>query len=126
MMLHIISVGIGGLIGSILRYITSLELNSMLSETFIPLGTLLVNVVGSFLLGFIMQIAIRMTMNPYLKLFLTTGIMGGLTTFSTMSYETFALITHAQYLSAFLNIMLNVVLGLSASFGGSLLATILL
>ncbi|MGC8955609.1 MAG: fluoride efflux transporter CrcB [Fervidobacterium sp.] len=126
MMLQIISVGIGGLIGSILRYIISLELNSMLSETFIPLGTLLVNVVGSFLLGFIMQIAIRMTMNPYLKLFLTTGIMGGLTTFSTMSYETFALITHAQYLSAFLNIMLNVVLGLSASFGGSLLATILL
>ena len=117
-MISIIAVGVGGFIGSVLRYIISLKMNQIFSQTLIPPGTLLVNVFGSLLLGFIMQLSFRANINPNLRLFLTTGIMGGLTTFSTLSYETITLLTNGYYISSLLNIVLNLILGLSAAFFG--------
>lgn len=124
-MISIIAVGVGGFIGSVLRYIISLKMNQIFSQTLIPPGTLLVNVVGSLLLGFIMQLSFRANINPNLKLFLTTGIMGGLTTFSTLSYETIALLTNGYYISGLLNIALNLILGLSAAFFGMMLCNVI-
>jgi len=124
-MISIIAVGVGGFIGSVLRYIISLKMNQIFSQTLIPPGTLLVNVFGSLLLGFIMQLSFRANINPNLRLFLTTGIMGGLTTFSTLSYETITLLTNGYYISSLLNIVLNLILGLSAAFFGMVICNVI-
>ncbi|MEN3041722.1 MAG: fluoride efflux transporter CrcB [Fervidobacterium sp.] len=122
---RILAVGIGGFLGSVLRYFVSLQMNEIFPETFIPYGTLVVNVVGSFLIGIIMELSIYANIDPTLRLFLSTGIIGGLTTFSTMSYETVALIINSQYYYAMINVILNLFLGLSAAFAGKIVVDIL-
>lgn len=118
-MQKIIYVGIGGCIGAVVRYLITMQSSKMFNSN-IPLGTLIANVLGGFLIGMIMEISISTDfISPNLKLFLTTGIMGGLTTFSTFSYETISLITDGSYLLGFGNIFLN----LGLSLGGVVLAT---
>lgn len=118
-MKQLIYVGIGGCIGASLRYIITKQSASLFNFS-IPLGTLIVNVVGGFLIGMIMEISVSTDfISPNLKLFLTTGIMGGLTTFSTFSYETISLISDGRYLLGTANVFLNVFL----SLGGVVLAT---
>lgn len=123
---YMISVGLGGFIGSVVRYIVSLKMNEILSTSLLPLGTLLVNVVGSFVIGLILEFATFSTIPPTLRLFLTTGILGGLTTFSTFSYETVALFTNAFYSAAVMNVFLNVGLGLGGAYLGKLVADVFL
>jgi CrcB protein len=109
---RIIYVGIGGFIGAVIRYIVTMQSAKMINSN-IPLGTLIVNVVGGFLIGIIMELSISTDLiSPNLRLFLTTGIMGGLTTFSTFSYETVNLINDERYLLGIANILLNVFLSL--------------
>lgn len=108
--INIICVGIGGFIGSVLRYLLSISGKSILG--FIPFGTLLVNIVGGFLIGAIMEFNNFYTINSSLKLFLTTGLMGGLTTFSTFSFETISLFSQGKYVMGSLNIILNIALSL--------------
>ena len=118
-MQKIIYVGIGGFIGASIRYLISMQSSKLLNSS-IPLGTLIVNVLGGFLIGVIMELSASTDfISPNLKLFLTTGIMGGLTTFSTFSYETISLITDGRYLLGVSNIFLNLFL----SLGGVILAT---
>lgn len=118
-MQKIICVGIGGCIGASIRYLITIQ-SSKLFNSSIPLGTLIANVLGGFLIGMIMEISISTDfISPNLKLFLTTGIMGGLTTFSTFSYETISLISDGNYLLGIGNIFLNLIL----SLGGVILAT---
>ncbi len=117
-MQKIIYVGIGGFIGASIRYLISMN-SARLFNSNIPLGTLIVNVLGGFLIGLIMELSISTNfISPNLKLFLTTGIMGGLTTFSTFSYETINLMDDGNYLLGFANISLNLFL----SLGGVILA----
>lgn len=79
---------LGGAIGSGARYATSLWAASAIGTSF-PFGTLLVNLGGSFLLGFLMHMAAATELlQPELRLMLTTGVMGGFTTYSTFNYET--------------------------------------
>ena len=112
-MKEIICVGSGGCIGASIRYLITKYLG-VASNSSIPVGTLFVNVLGGFLIGLITEISVSTDLiSPDLKLFLTTGIMGGLTTFSTFSYETIALISSGKYLSGILNIFLNVFLSLA-------------
>ena len=112
MTINIICVGCGGFLGAISRYIISIYTSKQFLFK-IPLGTLIVNVLGGFLIGFIMELTIKNNfISPQLKLFLTTGIMGGLTTFSTFSYETIVLIKEENILLAILNILLNLILSL--------------
>ncbi len=120
-MQKIIYVGIGGGIGAVIRYLISIQ-SSKSFNTNLPLGTLIVNVLGGFLIGAIMELSASTDLiSPNLKLFLTTGIMGGLTTFSTFSYETITLINNGRYLMGFTNILLNLFL----SLGGVVLSTLL-
>lgn len=110
----VIYVGIGGFIGASLRYLISINSSKWFGNQ-LPYGTLIVNVVGGLLIGFIMEMSLNTNyISPNMKLFLTTGIMGGLTTFSTFSYETITLFSAGRYISGIANTCLNLFL----SFGG--------
>lgn len=116
-MLKLFYVGIGGFIGACLRYIISLY-SPYIFGTKLPYGTLIVNVVGGILIGLIMELSLTSDIiSPDLKLFLTAGIMGGLTTFSTFSNETVNLFSSGSYTLGTLNVCLNLFL----SIGGVVL-----
>jgi CrcB protein len=102
-LVNILCVGVGGFLGSVLRYLVSLWTQARGWTTF-PWATLIVNVVGCFLITLIMTIAFAITMRTNLRLFLTTGIMGGLTTYSTFDYETTKFFQDGAPAAAFANI----------------------
>lgn len=111
-------VGIGGFIGASLRYIISLLSAKYIGSNF-PYGTLIVNVLGGILIGLIMEASIKTQYIPTnLRLFLTTGILGGLTTFSTFSYETINMFDKGSYGIGILNAALNLFLSLFGVFIG--------
>lgn len=88
-----------------------------------PYGTLAVNAIGSFILGFLTLYGTEVVdLDPSIRIFLGIGMMGALTTFSTFSFDTFAMIRESNYQLAFLNIGLNVVIGLCAVWAGFVLA----
>ena len=91
MLQSILAVGIGGFFGSILRYLISYYVN-INTQTAFPLGTLTVNLAGSFLVGLIMAAVIGENIGHQSRLLLATGFCGGFTTFSSFSYEFFSLL----------------------------------
>ncbi|GAB4290022.1 MAG: fluoride efflux transporter CrcB [Ignavibacteriaceae bacterium] len=105
--MNYIIVGLGAAFGGIFRYLVSnLSYKHFGSE--FPYGTLIVNVIGSFLIGiFIFYFDEKELLSPQMRIFLTIGFCGGFTTFSTFSYETFALLRDSQYWFASLNALLN-------------------
>ncbi len=121
-MRKLLYVGIGGFIGACLRYIISTN-SSKFFSTKLPLGTLIVNVAGGLLIGFIMELSFSTDLiSPNSRLFLTTGVMGGLTTFSTFSYETISLFNDGSYMLATLNTGLNLFLSLGGVVLGQFIA----
>lgn len=124
-MQNILYVGLGGFIGASLRYIISI-ISPKLFGTQLPYGTLIVNVLGGILIGIIMEISIKTNLiSPSLKLFLTTGIMGGLTTFSTFSYETVTLFSGGNYFLGMLNTGLNLFLSIFGVVLGKFIAQLI-
>jgi len=111
-------VGIGGGLGSILRYVISLFIGRHVPIVF-PLGTLIVNISGCFLIGVFYSILARHTdFNSEWRLLLITGICGGYTTFSTFSYDGVILLKQGSNLSFMLYVLSSVVIGLLATFAG--------
>jgi CrcB protein len=105
-------VGIGSALGGMTRYFLSNFVYKFLEPIF-PYGTLVVNVVGSFLIGiFLFYLDANELISSEVRIFLTIGFCGGLTTFSTFTYETFKLIQNSEFLFAGLNILLNLFLTL--------------
>ena len=99
-MSRILLVLAGGGVGSVLRYLTTLAAVRLLSPNF-PFGTLIVNLVGCFFIGFVHTLAVLAArISPETRLFLTTGVLGGLTTYSSFNYEALALVDQERAVSA--------------------------
>lgn len=117
---------LGGALGTGLRYLATTWATRAFGPDF-PRGTLLVNVTGSFLIALIMELALStMAISPELRAFLTTGIMGGYTTYSSFNYETLSLIEDGSYGLASMNLGLTVAGCLVAGFLGLVAARLLL
>lgn len=113
-MAHVLLVGVGGFLGSILRYGLSGFVHRWVQDAF-PAGTLLVNVLGCCILGTVMYLVeYREFFSAEGRVFVTIGLLGGFTTFSTFGYETFALLREAQLLQALASVAANVILGTAA------------
>lgn len=124
-MRELIIAGLGGFIGSALRYWTSILSYRYFGQEF-PYGTLIVNITGCFLIGFLMTVfEERFIVNPNLRIFLTIGILGGFTTFSTFSFETIALLKEGSYLIGFENIIFSLVGCLVATAAGILIGRLI-
>lgn len=118
---RILIVGFGSLIGGILRYVIS-TVSAKYFGAF-PAGTLIVNIVGGFLIGMIMEASTGIwPISADMRIFLTTGVMGGLTTFSAFSYETISFLSEGEYLMGGLNVGLNLFLALFACWLGKTVA----
>jgi len=108
----------GSAIGGVSRYLLGGLLQRQTGGTF-PIGTLVINISGSFLLGFILRYAVETpTLTPETRAFLTIGFCGGYTTFSAFSYETVALMEDGQWPRAALYVALSVGLSVLGTFLG--------
>jgi len=114
----ILLVGIGSFIGGVCRYLLSMLLQSKSASAF-PYGTLLVNLIGCLLIGILFGVFDRTNVSNEWRLLLITGILGGFTTFSAFSGETYNLIKTGNSGLAILYIALSVVLGISLTFIGA-------
>jgi CrcB protein len=114
---HILLIAGCGALGAICRYGVGAWSNHYLTDRF-PLGTLLVNVVGCFLIGLVMQMADHGAVSPLLKTALVVGFLGALTTFSAFGHDTFRHFEAGDHLHALVNIGSNMLLGLAAVWAG--------
>ena len=115
-------VALGGALGALARYGISGWVYDRMGESF-PWGTLVVNLVGCLALGLVIRWLQVSAVSPEVRPFLTIGVLGAFTTFSTFSYETMALLQEGQWLRAGLYMGGSVVLGLIAMVAGMALAT---
>lgn len=112
-------VAAGSAVGGAARYAVSMAAQQRLGTAF-PIGTLVVNVAGALLVGFLMRYALASpAVSADLRAALTTGFCGGLTTFSAFSYEALALVESGDYRRAVLYVMASVGLSLMAVYAGS-------
>ncbi len=117
---------LGSGLGGVLRYLTSVTVQKLISPLTYPAGTFLVNMIGCLLIGFIAQLSeSRGVFSSEMRIFLMVGILGGFTTFSSFGYETIQLIADGEYLLAAANALGQVVLGLIMVWLGFVLARLL-
>jgi CrcB protein len=118
-------IALGAAVGANLRYALSLWAVRQWGVAF-PYGTLLINVAGSFAIGVVMVLlTTRFTTSDTWRLLLVTGLLGGFTTFSSFSYESYMLLISGSWLGAGLNILASVGLGLVSVFLGVGIARLL-
>lgn len=116
--LTFLGVCLGGAFGSALRYMVSLWLPRMLGSGF-PYATLCVNLIGCFLIGLLTPLSLQThQLSPFWRVSLTTGLLGGLTTYSGFSHETVLLLLQGSWRKAVLNILLTFGLGLLSGWVG--------
>ncbi|MDD3321840.1 MAG: fluoride efflux transporter CrcB [Paludibacter sp.] len=124
-MKQLLLVGFGGFIGSILRYLVS-KLNLYWHFLSLPIGTLSVNILGSFIIGLLVGVSTKSEIiSPDLRLFLMVGFCGGFTTFSSFSNENMMLIQNGQIFTALLYTGLSIFLGFIAVYLGYLSSNLL-
>lgn len=125
MIKSLIAVVIGGSAGCVIRWLLGIRLNALFPE--LPPGTLLVNLAGGFIIGAAMAWFLR---NPHIdpawKLLITTGLCGGMTTFSTFSLEIVTLMQAGKMLWAFISVLTHVIGSLLMTFAGFWLMTLLM
>ena len=110
-----LAVGIGGFLGSVLRYLLS---EIPIKQINYPINTLITNIIGAVIIGMVISYADKTGMRPEKLLLLKTGFCGGLTTFSTFSYEAFSLIEKGELLSAGSYIFLSITCSIAGVYLG--------
>lgn len=119
---HLISIAAGGALGALLRYGFSTGTHHLMGKGF-PYGTLLVNVLGSFIIGVVYVYMVeRGELSEDWRAFIVIGLLGAFTTFSTFSFETINLVEAGEMLKAGLNILISVSLCLGACWIAMMLA----
>jgi fluoride exporter len=117
-----LAIAIGGTLGCWARYAMTNLVQGALGRDF-PFATLSINVLGSFLMGFLFIATLeRLTIGPHLRVGMLTGFLGGFTTFSTFAMESLLLAEQGEAAKSALYIVLSVILGVAAAFGGAFLA----
>lgn len=120
-MKQILVIGLGGGIGSVLRYLLQLFVSRLMIAVF-PAGTFLVNILGCFLIGIFYALSEKGNiLTPQWRLFLTTGLCGGFTTFSTFAYENVNLLRSNDFLYSGVYIAGSVLLGITGVYAGIIL-----
>jgi CrcB protein len=123
---RLLLVALGGALGSALRYLVATAALAWLGPGF-PWGTLAVNLAGSFLIGVVQQAALEaLLMSEETRLFLTAGVMGGLTTYSAFSYDTVRLLETGAWWTAWLNVAVTTAACVFLCFLGLTTARVLL
>jgi len=110
-------IAVGGAVGTVFRYLLGAPVTALAGGRF-PLGTLVINVLGSFAIGLFSRTFLHSQTNPALRAALMVGLCGGFTTFSTFSLETVGLIDGGLYTRAATYVLLSVVLSLLATIAG--------
>jgi CrcB protein len=118
-------VGLGGFLGANVRFLLGRWAAQRWGTDF-PLGTFLINVSGSFILGLFMQLSNRLVWNDAWRLLIAIGFVGAFTTFSTFEYETFELLRQGNLLRAGMNVIGSVAIGFLAVYLGVVAARLLL
>lgn len=118
-MKEFIAIFLGGGIGSVLRYGIQLLMHERIVAYNFPWATFTVNIAGSFLIGLFYSLSAKLDFPPELRLFLTAGLCGGFTTFSTFSYDNLELLRQGEGIICIGYILLCVVLGICACFAGA-------
>ena len=117
-----VAIAIGGTLGCWARYVQSSWMQAVFGRDF-PVATLSINVIGSFLMGFLFIVTLeRLMIPPSVRAGILTGVLGGYTTFSTFEMETLLLAESGEFVKAALYVVLSVVIGFAAAFGGAYLA----
>jgi len=118
-MVKVLVVGVGGFLGSVIRYLTVVGVQECLDRPWWPWGTFVVNVAGCLALGVVGGLAdTKGWFGPEARVFLMMGLLGGFTTFSAFGYETLGLLRDGRMVGAAANIVLSVVVGVGAAFVG--------
>jgi len=107
---NVVAVMSGGAIGALFRYLIVVWITSTYSVKDFPMGTFIVNVLGSFLIGIVAWMFIYRIDNEALRLFFIVGLLGSFTTVSSFSLETVELLLNAHYIKALLNIIATLIL----------------
>lgn len=116
---------IGGGIGAVFRYLLSGWVYKIIGTDF-PYGTLAVNVIGCFVIGLFLTMAEdKFLISPSFRIFFAIGILGGFTTFSTFSFETIELLKDGAFAIGLLNITASIVIGLTATWVGTIVGRII-
>ncbi len=116
----VLAVAIGGALGAVFRFLISKFIQNAFSIDF-PLGTMVVNFIGAFLIGFLFATIVeKIVVPPEVRALLITGFLGGLTTFSTFSYESFTLLKEGETIQFTLYFLGTNILGLFLTFLGFL------
>ncbi len=124
-MKQLLLVGLGGFIGSVARFLVS-KLNLSWHFLSIPMGTLTVNVLGSFIIGILVGISVKSDLiSTDLRLFLMVGFCGGFTTFSSFSSENLMLMQNGQVVTVLIYTALSILLGFLAVYLGYIFTNLL-